>query len=273
MRVQHDDRCLECDGAGRREGEDCGACHGMGVPFRIAQILDNDAGLTNTPAKPHRFLDGTLVENIDTGVRLFVWGAEHHDAAGNPVYSLATRADDSWVILEAGVPEAKLFDVHAELLAGRADLSQFEQMLDGIQFGGLASVRDGIVTVVVENLTYTQWLDAARRGLNLTTENRRLQQWVRDMQEGCWVNCVYCGHRYGHEKDTPVTLADVLKQHVEQCPEHPMSALKTRVTSLETAMHQAVEIMSRQRLGAVDSLDFANALGVLENALGDQKAG
>lgn len=227
--------------------------------------------------RPHRFQDGTLVENIETGVRLFVWGADHHDAAGEPVYSLATRSDDSWVVLEAGVPEARLFDVHAELLADRPGLDGLESKLDDIECGGLAFVRNGTVTVVLDHLTYTQLLDAARRGLNLTTENRRLRQWVRDLQEGCWVNCVYCGHRYGREKDTPVAMADVLKAHVEQCPDHPMSSLKTmfvtRTTALETAMRQAVEIMSRQTQGAVDSLDFANALGTLENALGDQTKG
>lgn len=236
----------------------------------MLNALDNDAGLTNAPAKPHSFPDGTLVENIETGVRLFVCGADHHDAAGNPVYSLATRSDVSWVVLEAGVPEAKLFDVHAELLEDRGDLAGLEARLDEIMSYGFSYTLRGVTTVVMSEPVYPQLMEAARRGLNLTTENRRLKQWVRDLQDGCWVNCVYCGHRYGHEKDTQVAMADVLKQHVEQCPDHPMAALKARTTKLETAMRQASEIMSRQQIGAVDSLDFANAHAVLENALADE---
>ncbi len=41
-----------------------------------------------------------------------------------------------------------------------------------------------------------------------------------------YVNCVYCGHRYGPAKDTPVSMADVLKKHIENCSKHPMSKLK-----------------------------------------------
>ena len=57
-------------------------------------------------------------------------------------------------------------------------------------------------------------------------ELERLTQWVADCQSGMYVNCVYCGHRYGPKEDTPVAMADILKQHIEQCPAHPMSELK-----------------------------------------------
>ena len=60
----------------------------------------------------------------------------------------------------------------------------------------------------------------------LRAENERLSKWVDDLQSGMYVNCVYCGHRYGPGETTPVSMADALKAHVEQCPKHPMSALK-----------------------------------------------
>jgi hypothetical protein len=41
-----------------------------------------------------------------------------------------------------------------------------------------------------------------------------------------YINCVYCGHRYGPKDKVPATMADALKQHIEQCPSHPMSVLK-----------------------------------------------
>ena len=60
----------------------------------------------------------------------------------------------------------------------------------------------------------------------------RLQRWVNDLQSGMYVNCVYCGHRYGMEKDTPVAMADVLKEHIEHCSKHPMSKLKQEIEQL-----------------------------------------
>jgi hypothetical protein len=60
----------------------------------------------------------------------------------------------------------------------------------------------------------------------LFEDNARLSKWVSDLQSGMYVNCVYCGHRYGPGETTPVSMADALKAHVEKCPKHPMSALK-----------------------------------------------
>ena len=49
------------------------------------------------------------------------------------------------------------------------------------------------------------------------------EAWVNDLQAGCYINCVYCGHRYGpREEEIP---ADALAAHIAACPKHPMSAL------------------------------------------------
>lgn len=60
----------------------------------------------------------------------------------------------------------------------------------------------------------------------LVQEIDRLKDWVNDLHSGMYINCVYCGHRYGPNTEVPASMADVLKEHVEQCPEHPMSKLK-----------------------------------------------
>jgi DNA-directed RNA polymerase subunit RPC12/RpoP len=62
--------------------------------------------------------------------------------------------------------------------------------------------------------------------LEENSEIKNLIQWVEDLQSGMYINCVYCGHRYGPAKKTPVSMAEVLKQHIEQCSKHPMSKLK-----------------------------------------------
>lgn len=63
-------------------------------------------------------------------------------------------------------------------------------------------------------------------------EVKRLQKWVDDLQSGMYINCVYCGFRYGPKDKVPATMADALKEHIEQCPKHPMSALKAEVERL-----------------------------------------
>lgn len=88
--------------------------------------------------------------------------------------------------------------------------------------------------------------DAERMNF-LEGEIKRLRQWVSDCQSGMYVNCVYCGHRYGPDTTTPVSHADLLKAHIEVCPEHPMSALKKSNDTLRRMLegrvkyHQKVE--------------------------------
>ena len=71
----------------------------------------------------------------------------------------------------------------------------------------------------------------------------RLHAWVDDLHSGMYVNCVYCGHRYGPGETTPVSMADALKAHVEQCPEHPMSALRAALAAAEAREEEAAALM------------------------------
>jgi hypothetical protein len=48
---------------------------------------------------------------------------------------------------------------------------------------------------------------------HLAAEIIRLRQWIADLQSGMFINCVYCGHRYGPDPGTPTAMADVLKAH------------------------------------------------------------
>lgn len=73
------------------------------------------------------------------------------------------------------------------------------------------------------------------------TRIRQLRQWVNDLQAGNVITCVYCGHRYGPDPGTPVAMADVLKQHVEQCPDHPLAAAKKRIEELEGGIQEAFD--------------------------------
>jgi hypothetical protein len=72
---------------------------------------------------------------------------------------------------------------------------------------------------------------------------KRLRAWISDLQSGMYVNCIYCGYRYGPNSEVPASMADVLKQHIEQCPEHPMSALKARVEELDRELGDAREVL------------------------------
>lgn len=67
-------------------------------------------------------------------------------------------------------------------------------------------------------------------------EIARLTQWVSDLQSAMYVNCVYCGHRYGPDGETPVAMADVLTQHVAACPSHPLAAANDEIVKLKASL-------------------------------------
>lgn len=67
----------------------------------------------------------------------------------------------------------------------------------------------------------------------LVAEVERLQQWVADLQSGLWLNCVYCGHRYGPGEPTSALTA-----HIERCPAHPMSQLRADVERLTSLLER-----------------------------------
>ena len=88
-----------------------------------------------------------------------------------------------------------------------------------------------------------QAMKDARDALGLATaETERLQNWVNDLQAGMYINCVYCGHRYGPDDEVPATMADVLKEHISKCPEHPMSAQTQRIEQFTDALDHIMRV-------------------------------
>jgi len=68
----------------------------------------------------------------------------------------------------------------------------------------------------------------------------RLEKWVDDLQSGMYINCVYCGHRYGPRDEVPASMSDVLTAHVEKCAKHPLAAARERIVELEEAAGSAL---------------------------------
>ena len=113
--------------------------------------------------------------------------------------------------------------------------------------------KDALVVVIqlkedqiAELRGLTRDLTTALEGRNqkiaaLEAEVERLKGWVDDLQGGMYVNCVYCGHRYGPGETTPVTMADALKAHVETCSKHPMSILKEALAPFVALAKAAAE--------------------------------
>ena len=73
-----------------------------------------------------------------------------------------------------------------------------------------------------------------------------------------YINCVYCGHRYGPSDEVPASMADVLKEHVEQCPQHPMSALRAKLDALVEAAEGYLDHPSG-RAALCHAVDLARA--------------
>jgi hypothetical protein len=67
-----------------------------------------------------------------------------------------------------------------------------------------------------------------------------MEKWVNDLHSEMYINCVYCGHRYGPKESTPVSMADILKEHIEKCPKHPMSKLKSQLTQIEETVKSCI---------------------------------
>ncbi len=65
---------------------------------------------------------------------------------------------------------------------------------------------------------------------------KTLEQWVHDLQSGMFINCVYCGHRYGPDDKVAPTMQQALYDHIAECPKHPLSAAKARIAKLEEAL-------------------------------------
>ena len=92
---------------------------------------------------------------------------------------------------------------------------------------------------------FYEWL--LRHDEKQREEITRLQAWVNDLHSGMYINCVYCGHRYGPEESTPSVMADVLKQHIEKCPKHPMSKLKEDNARLQESVVRIECIVGQQK--------------------------
>lgn len=73
------------------------------------------------------------------------------------------------------------------------------------------------------------------------SEIERLQKWIDDLQSGMYINCVYCGHRYGPNtlnKSEAKNMRDALHKHVEECPHHPLFKAKKRIKCLEKRLEK-----------------------------------
>lgn len=78
------------------------------------------------------------------------------------------------------------------------------------------------------------WLDGHRKEVD------RLQHQVNDLQSGMYINCVYCGHRYG--PNTEQVPAEALAKHVAACPKHPLAAANGRLARIREIAREALEV-------------------------------
>ena len=96
----------------------------------------------------------------------------------------------------------------------------------------LDEIKDvGFVEVISDPLNRIVILTKEQRDWSVK-EIEQLRKWTNDLQAGMYINCVYCGHRYGLDTEVPVSMADVLKEHIEQCPKHPLFEAKQEIKRL-----------------------------------------
>jgi hypothetical protein len=94
----------------------------------------------------------------------------------------------------------------------------------------------------------TEIEDLKRELLECSATEEGLRNWIRDCQAGMYINCVYCGHRYGPDDEHAATLVEdgatpsmqeALRAHIAECPDHPMSALRTEIEKLRAFYDEA----------------------------------
>ena len=60
-----------------------------------------------------------------------------------------------------------------------------------------------------------------------------------------YINCVYCGYRYGPTDDVPSTMAQALEDHIKECPKHPLSKMRKLAEKSYHMLMQAQDIMRK----------------------------
>lgn len=174
-----------------------------------------------------------------------------------PVGVLTNRAADEMLL-----KDRKIAELERNLSMSQATVKHYEAALymPGLKPVAVANGNDAIEIIpirVTEIIKQAEALQAKVTELEQLLRNRNCDdlclehirkaealqqkvaerdQWVNDLQSGMYVNCVYCGHRYGPQDKVPATMADALKEHIEQCPKHPMSKLKARAESLQSQL-------------------------------------
>lgn len=104
------------------------------------------------------------------------------------------------------------------------------------------------MSVPLQRRGVDHYRDGLLRAAEMNREIDRLTQWVNDLQAGMWVNCVYCGHRYGPQDKVLATMQDALYDHIAICPKHPLSrALAERDAARHASLLRAAEICRDQQ--------------------------
>jgi hypothetical protein len=128
------------------------------------------------------------------------------------------------------------FTCSVEGCNGSYDSEGIDRLLEA---GEVISLDDWSAAAAEAEASFGAELDPELAALR--EENARLKQWISDCQAGMYINCVYCGHRYGPDPGTPVAMADILKAHIAECPAHPMSDLLKISTCCYWAFCQLLE--------------------------------
>ena len=230
--------CSECEHdlrTGHEEGcSRCPRCPGCGKPLKVedeevgyvcSQCLRPDAAppkegegwrvVTNTSRKgyPHH-TDGAirgiqLVSGLSTDELTAALG----DGAKQEVLrlKLGEKTNPNW-----------LHNRIAEELYSRGEID--EEKLDEADTNGAPPPSDA-APVDCENC-------------------KTLEQWVHDCQAGMYINCVYCGYRYGPDDEVAPTMQQALYDHIAECPKHPLSAMKRRAERAEARLAHLTDAAS-----------------------------
>ena len=91
------------------------------------------------------------------------------------------------------------------------------------------------------------------------------EKWIDDLQAKLYINCVYCGHRYGPGEEITTTMRSALFQHIARCPKHPLSVLRLGVKRIAQRALAAEGVSQTRAVSAT----FRGIARDLEELLGE----
>lgn len=157
-----------------------------------------------------------------------------------------------WVGVVTGL-EPEVYQDGVRLCVGESEQEIWDDIGDGLfedDVGDEPATKEQIERLVRQK----GWLCSVQEYPFQDDVLDKVRQYVSDLQSKMYINCVYCGHRYGPVGSGDIAM-DVLHAHVIRCVAHPMSAMRIKYFRLLEKVAQLLDVEREKTPGATAFAD------------------